>query len=127
VPIISELAAGLGLKIVAVTPVFGFEGNADMKYALLKRGFVIPDNDEDTDRYLEIKLPGDIPGGMPSLFSAAEGLGVSVYRINTLGDTDSLSYSVIFKDGGGGFVSLLTYLSVFIGEYVPIGIYKNLE
>ena len=127
VPIISELAAGLGLKIVAVTPVFGFEGNADMKYALLKRGFVIPDNDEDTDRYLEIKLPGNISGGIPRLFSAAEGLGVSVYRINTLGDTDSLSYSVIFKDGGGGFAALLTYLSVFIGEYLPIGIYKNLE
>jgi hypothetical protein len=62
-----------------------------------------------------------------ALFSAAEGLGVSVYRINTLGDTDSLSYSVIFKDGGGGFAALLTYLSVFIGEYLPIGIYKNLE
>ena len=127
VPIIADLAARLGLKIVGVTPVFGFEGTADMKYALLKRGFVIPERDEDTDRYLEIKLPCDFYGGLAALLAASESFGTSVYRINTLGSAEDAYYSLVFKDGGGGFTELLIYLSVFVGSYLPIGIYKNLE
>ena len=126
VPIISELAARLDLKISAVTPVFGFEGTADMKYALLKRGFVIPPRDEDTDRYLELKLDFDT-GTILKLLPIAESLGADLYRINTLGDFDGAFVSLILRDRGEGFAPILSYLTLFCNNYVPIGIYKNLE
>ena len=126
VPIISDLASRLDLKISAVTPVFGFEGTADMKYALLKRGFVIPPRDEDTDRYLELKLDFDT-NIISRLLPIAESLGADLYRINTLGDFDGAFVSLILRDRGEGFAPILSYLTLFCNNYVPIGIYKNLE
>ena len=126
VPIISELASRLDLKISAVTPVFGFEGTADMKYALLKRGFDIPPHDEDTDRYLELKLDFNT-SAISKLLPIAESLGADLYRINTLGDSDGAFVSLILRDRGEGFAPILSYLTLFCNNYVPIGIYKNLE
>ena len=62
--------------------------------------------------------------------SAAELFGLDVYKIETEldGDNpDNASYSVIFKDAGKTFTELLIYLSLFVGEYIPVGIYKNIE
>ncbi|MBR2651037.1 MAG: hypothetical protein IKD45_05195 [Clostridia bacterium] len=129
IPGIVELINSLDLKIVAITPVFGFEGNADMKYALVGRGFDIPDRDEDTDRYLEIELSG-ASVSLPLLLASAESLGASVYRINTLykkSDPTEAFYSIVFRDGGESFSALLLYLALFAEDYSPLGIYKNLE
>ena len=129
IPGIYSLMLGLDLKINEVTPVFGPEGTSDMKYALLGRGFSIPEREEDTDRYLEIRF--DKSAELGELFSAARKFGLSVYRINTMYSGDSESpeefYSVVFKDGGGGFSTLLTYLAIFFDGYTSVGIYKNLE
>ena len=46
IPSISRLVSDLDLKIIAITPVFGFEGTADMRYALIGRNFRIPDLDK---------------------------------------------------------------------------------
>jgi hypothetical protein len=129
IPGIYSLMLGLDLKINEVTPVFGPEGTSDMKYALLGRGFSIPEREEDTDRYLEIRF--DKSAELGELFHAARKFGLSVYRINTMYSGDSESpeefYSVVFKDGGGGFSTLLTYLAIFFDGYTSVGIYKNLE
>ena len=130
IPGIADLINSLDLKIVSVTPVFGFEGTADMKYALVGRGFNIPERDEDTDRYLEIEIPGSIGISLPLLLSSAESLGASVYRINThykKNDPSRIFYSVVFRDGGESFSALLLYLALFAEDYTPLGIYKNLE
>lgn len=127
---ICELIASNDLKIVAITPVFGFEGNADMKYALVGRGFVIPESDEMTDRYLEIDIVRNSSITVGELISAAEYLGISVYSIDTsvMDDEESdFIYTVIFKDSNKSFTDLLTYLSLFAGNYSPVGIYKNIE
>ncbi len=127
---ICELIASSDLKIVAITPVFGLEGNADMKYALVGRGFVIPESDEATDRYLEIDIVRNSSVSMGELISAAEYLGISVYSIDTSlrADADGdFTYTVIFKDSNRTFVNLLTYLNLFAGTYSPVGIYKNIE
>ena len=129
IPGIYSLMLGLDLKINEVTPVFGPEGTSDMKYALLSRGFSIPEREEDTDRYLEIRF--DKSAELGELFSAARKFCLSVYRIHTMYSGDSESpeefYSVVFKDGGGGFSALLTYLAIFFDGYTSVGIYKNLE
>ncbi len=119
------------LKINSVTPVFGFEGLADMKYALVSKHFSVPEFLEDDDRYLEIRLRADSSLPPSELFFAADVLGCSVYRVNTISfDTEDgplLYYSVVFRDIGKDFTLLLVFLTVFSGAYTPIGIYKNLE
>ena len=129
IPGIYSLMLGLDLKIVEVTPVFGPEGSSDMKYALVCKGFSVPDRGDDTDRYLELRF--DKSTDLGSIFSVAGKYGLNVYRINTMysGATESPEefYSVVFKDGGRGFSALLTYLAVFCDGYTSVGIYKNLE
>ncbi len=119
------------LKINSVTPVFGFEGIADMKYALVSKHFTVPEFRADDDRYLEIRLRTDSAIPLSELFSAADALGCTVYRVNTISfDTEDGAvpyYSVVFRDMGKDFTLLLVFLTVFSGAYTPIGIYKNLE
>ncbi len=132
IPGISSFISSLDLKIIDVTPVFGFEGTADMKYALLSRSFKIPKISEDTDRYLEIRINpnGDI--SLATLFSSAEKFGLSVYKTDTQSvyenEENVFYYSVVLKDGGDSFAEFLTFMTLFAdGSYTPVGIYKNLE
>lgn len=119
------------LKINSVTPVFGFEGLADMKYALVSKHFTVPEICEDDDRYLEIRLRADSSIPLSELFLAADALGCTVYRVNTISfDTEDGAvpyYSVVFRNMGKDFTLLLVFLTFFSGAYTPIGIYKNLE
>ena len=119
------------LKINSVTPVFGSEGLADMKYALVSKHFTVPKFVSDDDRYLEIRLRADSSIPLSELFFAADALGTSVYRVNTISfDTEDgpiAYYSVVFRDIGKDFTMLLVFLTVFSGAYTPVGIYKNLE
>jgi len=119
------------LKINSVTPVFGFEGIADMKYALISKHFSVPEFLADDDRYLEIRLRADLSIPLSELFFAADALGCSVYRVNTISfdseDGPLPYYSVVFRDIGKDFTLLLVFLTVFSGAYTPVGIYKNLE
>lgn len=119
------------LKINSVTPVFGYEGLADMKYALVAKHFSIPEQLPDDDRYLEIRLRTDSSVPLSELFLAADTLGVSLYRVNTISfDTEDGPipyYSIVFRNGNKDFSALLVYLTLFSGAYTPVGIYKNLE
>ena len=128
---VSELIFREDLKINSVIPVFGIEGNADMKYALVAKNFLVPEIDADDDRYLEIRVPRESNLPISDLFVAAEALGLSLYRVNTISYTtengESQHYSVVLRDEKKDFVFLLTYLTLFSREYTPIGIYKNLE
>ena len=128
---IAAILFSYDLKIASVTPVFGFDGSADVKYALVSRHFAIPSIAPDDDRYLEIRLPQDSSLSLTALFSAAEMLGSSVYRINTVRfdseEGENTYYTVVFKDEGKDFSSLLVFLTLFAGSYTAVGIYKNLE
>ena len=128
---VAELIFKEDLKINSVTPVFGFEGLADMKYALVSKHFTVPAILPDDDRYLEIRIKADAGVSVSELFSAAETLDAFLYRINTLTfateDGEVQYFSVVFRDDGKDFSPLLVYLTLFSGAYTPIGIYKNLE
>ena len=131
IPATAELIFREDLKINAVTPVFGFDGNVDMKYALVSKRFIIPKLKRDDDRYLEILVPSDTSAPLPELLLAGDYLGVKIYRLNTIilenEEGKARYYSIVLKDEGEAFTSLLIYLTLFSGAYTPIGIYTNLE
>lgn len=130
IPSISALLFAEDLKISSVTPVFGFDGTADMKYALVSRHFTVPPVRKDDDRYLEIRLGNDSVS-VAELFSAAAYYGITVYRINTAvfttDDGDAQFVNVVFKTSGASFVPLLAYLTLFSDSCTEVGIYTNLE
>lgn len=127
----SSLIFAEELKINSVTPVFGFDGNADMKYALVSKHFTVPTEEEDDDRYLEIRLPSDVGLTLSELFAVSGTLGISTYRINTLyfdsGEGAMPYYSIVFRKRGNNFSRLLVFLTLFCSSYTAVGIYKNLE
>jgi len=130
-PSVSELLYTTELKINSVTPVFGFDGNAGLKYALLSRGFSVPKGSAQDDRYLEIRFRDSLSVELKDLLSALSAFGHSVYRISSVisdgAQTEEKSYSVVIRDDGKSFLPLLVYLFLFSFGFVPIGIYKNLE
>ena len=130
-PSIAELIFRNDLKINAVTPVFGPDGTADMKYALVSKHFTIPKRNRLDDRYLELRLGAEQSFSLGELLFVLDYFSMSVYRVNTIsfdseGETDTY-YSLVIRDGKDGFTPLLTYLSLFCEDFVPMGVYKNLE
>lgn len=130
-PTISEIIYRNDFRINSVIPVFGPDGNADMKYALLSKSFTVPQRGRDDDLYLEIRLGSDDNSALTDVLCAVDYLGMSVYRVNTVTfDTEGESetyFSLVIKDKDVGFTSLLTYFALFVRDFVPVGIYKNLE
>ena len=130
-PSVCELLFREDLRINSVTPVFGFDGVADVKYALVSKHFISHEVRSDDDRYLEIRLRTDSSIPLPELLLASSALGASIYRVNTISfdtqDGQVQHYSVVFKDEGKDFSALLIFLTLFAGNYTAVGIYKNLE
>ena len=126
IPTVYALILNYDLKINSVIPVFGLDGSADMKYALLSRGFTKTDAAEGDDRYLELRLDGD-GGSLGELLLAIEELRMSLYRINTFNVGDTSHLSLVVRDEGRDFTPLLTYLSLFSPDCDFVGLYKNLE
>ena len=130
-PTVSEIIFRNDFKINSVIPVFGQDGNADMKYALVSRGFTVPKRYKDDDGYLEIRLGQDLEFALAEVLDAVRYFGMNVYRVNTVTfDTEGENetyFSVVIRDSDSDFTGLLTYLALFIRDFVPVGIYKNLE
>lgn len=130
-PSVTEMIYRNNLKINSVTPVFGFDGCADMRFALVSHSFVVPELNGVDDRYLEIRIEKENSLALSELLVAAEQYGIGIYRLNTLSfdteDGPKTYYSIVFRDNGRDFTSLLIYLTLFSGDFVPIGMYKNLE
>lgn len=128
---IAELIYRFELKINSVIPVFGIDGTADIKYALVSKHFSVPRKADGDDRYLEIRLPQDFSFGLGALISAAECFGVSLYRVNTMsynnGEERVPCLSLVFSGEGADFSTLLVYLTLFLPEYTAVGLYNNLE
>ena len=128
---ISQMIFSDELKISAVTPVFGMDGAADMKYALVSRHFNIPKFDPDDDRYLEIRFMADSTALLKDLLITADAHSVDVYRVNTVvfnTDDGAIPYfSVVFRKSKTDFSDFLVYLTLFCSSYTAVGIYNNLE
>lgn len=129
-PSVAALLFAEDLKICSVTPVFGFDGSADMKYALASRHFTVPEVSADDDRYLEIRISAATTD-LSELFSVAAHLDTTVYRVNTVTfdteDGEAQYYTAVFRKGGADFCTLLAYLTLFCPSYTAVGIYNNLE
>ena len=127
---VSELILKEDLKINAVSSVFGLDGNADMKYALLSNGFINWEAQGEDDRYLELRIMDKSSLELSEILDAVKLFGHILFRIDTvcgtLNETEKF-YSLVIRDGGRGFCDLLTYLTIFSDGFVPVGLYKNLE
>ena len=128
---VSQLIFEGDYKIISVTPVFGFDGSADMKYALVAKNFTQTTEVFGDDRYLEIRIPKDADTSLSEILFAAEHFKHGIYRIGTVSfDIEGGPcefYSIVFRNGGEDFTLLLMYLTLFSESYAPVGIYKNLE
>ena len=128
---VAQLIFDGDFKINSVIPVFGFDGLADMKYALVSKYFTVPHKNKEDDRYLEIRIPKDTDTPLSEILLAAQLYNHGIYRIGTVEfDTEEGArrfYSIVFRDDGRDFTNLLTFLTLFTSSYSPIGVYKNLE
>lgn len=127
---VTELLAGNDLKIASVTPVFGFSGDAELRYALVARTFRVPTVAAEDDRYLEIRCSEEDGDTLATLLCAARVFCASLYRVHTVTrrtPENGFYYTVVFRTEGKSFVGLLTYLTLYTETYIPVGIYKNLE
>ena len=128
---VEEIILKNDLKINGVTPVFGFDGSADMKYALVSKEFCKTSRERGDDRYLEIRMSFDTKVQLAEIFSAAYNTGLSVYRVDTSyldSDDGTSSYiTLVFKSDNTDFTKLLVYLTLYTQSYVIVGLYKNLE
>ena len=130
-PTVSEFIYSNDLKINSVTPVFGYTGNGEIKYAMISKNFIIEDYTKEDDRYLEIRIETDSGMTSTEIGIAAAILGMEIYRINTFtsfnGDCTVGNYSVVIRKTGADFLPFLAYLDLFCPGYTPVGLYKNLE
>lgn len=128
---VAELIFRNDFRINSVIPVFGQDGNADLKYALVSKSFTVPKRDPDDDMYLEIRLGMNSDSLLAEVFGAVDYFGMSIYRVNTVTfDTEGereTYFSVVIKGEDRDFSPILTYMALFVRDFVPVGIYKNLE
>ena len=117
------------LKIISVTPVFGFDGSADMKYALLSMDFSFSPSEEGDERYLEVVFPQTV--SISDIIYSAAFFNSRLYRINTIplktSEGTSNCFSAVFKTEKDSFSDFLLFLHIFCSDFIPIGLYKNLE
>lgn len=128
---ISSIIFTEDLKINSVTPVFGMDASADMKYALVSKSFFVPNVDEDDDAYLEIRISAFSSDELSDIVVAASALGISVYRVNTVNfnteEGGAPHFTMVFKKNGADFTPFLIYLTMFSDTFNAVGMYKNLE
>ena len=127
---VEELLFSNELRIAALTPVFGYDGAADMKYALVSKHFRIPKMSKGDEKYIEIMLPSDGEPPLGELLLATSMLGHSLYRVKgaSFKTADGMRdyYTAVFRESGD-FCALLVYLTLFAPTASIMGIYKNLE
>ncbi len=130
-PTVEQLLYHNDLRIASVTPVFGFDGDADLTYALVSLTVRPAAYVAEDDRYLEIRVPKEAISSLGELLLSAGTFGDSVYRINTMtfdgAGGKQVFYDVVFRNTGASFTSLLAFFTLFVPEFTPVGLYKNLE
>ncbi len=119
------------LKIVAVTPVFGYDGAAELSYALLASSFDPIQYDAADDLYLEIALAREDTASFSMVLAAAGSLGITVYRADTVHYTTPEGKrtvcSIVLRDCRHHLFAFLCYLWLFVPDFTPVGLYKNVE
>ena len=116
------------LKIGAVTPVFGFDGEAKLRYARVADVMRKPSFTGEDDRYFEIRLEKNTEILLGEILMAADAFGILTHRIGTVTWEDTIGYhSVVFKTSGASFHKLMLYLTLFAPDFCVTGLYKNAE
>ena len=119
------------LRISRVTPVFGPDGTADMRYALVCQSATVTPYAREDDRYLELRLPLTGDNTLSDISVCAELFGLSLYRVQTVsfgeGEDRDFYLSAVLSGVGADFTAVLLYLAIFCREATVVGLYRNLE
>lgn len=131
-PTVENLLFTQNLKIRRIVPVFGFDGLADLNYALVSKSVYIEPYQREDDRYLEIHIPArDENFSLNAFLFALTLYKMHLYRIQTVsvdrGGEREDYLSLVLKTQGDDFIPILSYLALFCAKYTIVGIYKNLE
>jgi len=125
---IMNMLRELSLKIVAVTPVFGYDGSADMKYALVSQGLCEPTLSGDDELYVDLLLQLGDSADMSGLLTGCQALGFLHTRSSqSVTPSGEAFTSLVLKADGGRLTELILYLTLFYEGFELIGVYKNLE
>ena len=119
------------LRIGRVTPVFGPDGTADLRYALVCRSASAAPYSTEDDRYLELRLPLSEESVLSDICVLSEAFGLSLYRMQTVsfgeGEGKDSYLCAVLCGTGANFAAVLLYLSVFCRRATVVGLYCNLE
>lgn len=119
------------LRISRVTPVFGPDGAAELRYALVSQSASPVTHSAEDDRYLELRLPLSGECTLSDICVVCELLSLSLYRVQTVSfgegeERDSYLSAVLFGTGAD-FTVVLLYLAIFCHDATVVGLYRNLE
>jgi hypothetical protein len=131
-PTVENLLFTQNLKIRRIVPVFGFDGLADLNYALVSKSVYIEPYQREDDRYMEIHIPArDENFSLNAFLFALTLYKMHLYRIQTVsvdrGGEREDYLSLVLQSQGDDFIPILSYLALFCAKYTIVGIYKNLE
>ncbi len=125
---IMSMLRDLSLKIVSITPVFGFDGTAEVKYALVSQGISVPERDEGDEIFIDLLLGFDDTPPVLDLLVGCETLGLLHTRVGQTVSADGrVLLSLVLKDTKDALIPLYIYLTLYYGDFDLLGVYKNLE
>lgn len=127
----AKLIAQFDLKIAATCDIAGADASRKTRFALLRRN-MLPILTPDTEKngFFRLSIPSQSAALMAEVLSAANFFGLTFLFANTLpiDKEGAMAYfNLTFDIRGGDLYPFLLYLTTVVPQYVPIGIYSQIQ
>lgn len=127
----AKLIAQFDLKIAATCDIAGTDASRKTRFALLRRN-ILPLLSFDTEKsgFFRFSLPSQSSPLVDNVLSAANFFGLTFLSANTLpiDMEDAIAcFHFTFDIHGGDLYPFLLYLATVVPQYIPIGIYSQIQ
>ena len=127
----AKLIAQFDLKIAATCDIAGADASRKTRFALLRRN-MLPILTPDTEKngFFRLSIPSQSAALMAEVLSAANFFGLTFLFANTLpiDKEGAMAYfNLTFDIRGGDLYPFLLYLTTVVPQYIPIGIYSQIQ
>ena len=127
----AKLIAQFDLKIAATYDIAGADASRKTRFALLRRN-MLPLLTPDTEKngIFRFSIPSHSAALMAEVLSAASFFGLTFLFANTLpiNTEGAMAYfNLTFDIRGGDLYPFLLYLATVVPQYIPIGIYSQIQ
>ncbi len=127
----AKLIAQFDLKIAATCDIAGADASRKTRFALLRRN-MLPILTPDTEKngFFRLSIPSQSAALMAEVLSAASFFGLTFLLANTLpiDKEGAMAYfNLTFDICGGDLYPFLLYLTTVVPQYIPIGIYSQIQ